>query len=123
MKTEQTYTSPLRAEQMEQTRLRILRATTDLLADPTSDELTVPLVAREARVSLRTVYRYFPTREALLDAWAEWMEESSQAHLLSYPEHAGRLAAFARELYRSFDANEALFKALLNSKAARAARE
>jgi AcrR family transcriptional regulator len=67
MKTARTYTSPLRADQMEQTRLRILRAVTDVLADPGTEEVTIPLVARRARVSLRTVYRHFPTREALFD--------------------------------------------------------
>jgi AcrR family transcriptional regulator len=49
------YESPLRAEQMEQTRLRILEATADVLADEEVDEVTVPLVAMRARVSLRTV--------------------------------------------------------------------
>ena len=70
MSTTRPYESPLRAEQMEQTRLRILRAVTDVLADPAAEEVTIPLVARRARVSLRTVYRYFPTRETLFDAWA-----------------------------------------------------
>jgi AcrR family transcriptional regulator len=123
MKTEQTYTSPLRAEQMEQTRLRILHATTELLADPMGEEITVPLVARRARVSLRTVYRYFTTREALFDAWAEWADVTFPIHFHSYPESADRLPEFAVELYRSYDASEPLVTALLNSKAARAVRE
>ena len=57
MKEARAYESPLRAEQMEQTRLRILHAVTEVLADPTAEEVTIPLVARRARVSLRTVYR------------------------------------------------------------------
>ena len=34
MSATRPYESPLRAEQMEQTRLRILEATTEVLADP-----------------------------------------------------------------------------------------
>ena len=117
------YESPLRAEQMEQTRLRILRAVTEVLADPATEEVTIPLVARRARVSLRTVYRHFPTREALFDSWAEWVDESLRIHLHSYPERADRLPEFARELYRSYDESEPLVKAMLNSKAARTVRE
>ena len=70
-----TYESPLRAEQMEQTRLRIREATADVLADEEVNEVTVPLVAMRARVSVRTVYRHFPTKEALFDEFGEWAEE------------------------------------------------
>ena len=123
MSTTRPYESPLRAEQMEQTRLRILRAFTDVLADPTAEDVTIPLVARRARVSLRTVYRYFATREALFDAWAEWVDQNLQIHLHSYPEQADRLPEFVLELYRSYDESEPVVKAMLNSKAARTVRE
>jgi AcrR family transcriptional regulator len=108
---------------MEQTRVRILRAVTEVLADPATEEVTIPLVARRGRVSLRTVYRHFPTREALFDAWAEWVDESLKIHLHSYPERADRLPEFARELYRSYDESEPVVKAMLNSNAARTVRE
>jgi AcrR family transcriptional regulator len=123
MKEARAYESPLRAEQMEQTRLRILRAVTELLADPATEEVTIPLVARRARVSLRTVYRHFPTRETLFDAWAEWVDASVTIHLHSYPDRADSLPEFAHELYRSYDESEPLVKAMLNSRAARAVRE
>ena len=122
MSTARPYESPLRAEQLEQTRLRILRAVTEVLADPAIEEVTIPLVARHALVSLRTVYRHFPTREALFDAWAEWVDESLQIHLHSYPESADRLPDFARELFRAYDESGPLVKAMLNSKAARSVR-
>lgn len=123
MSATRPYESPLRAEQVEQTRLRILRGVTDVLADPATEEVTIPLVARRARVSLRTVYRHFPTREALFDAWAEWVDESLQIHLHSYPEEAERLPEFVRELYRAYDESEPVVKAMLNSTAARTVRE
>lgn len=108
---------------MEQTRLRILRAFTDVLADPAAEDVTIPLVARRARVSLRTVYRHFPTREALFDAWADWVDQNLQIHLHSYPEQADRLPEFTRELYRSYDESEPVVEAMLNSKAGRTVRE
>lgn len=123
MKAARPYTSQLRADQVEQTRLRILEAVTEVLADPAEEEVTIPLVAARARVSLRTVYRHFPTREALFDAWAEWVDASLQIHLHSYPEDADRLAEFALELYSAYDESEPVVKAMLISKAARTVRE
>ena len=98
-------------------------ATTEVVADPASEEVTIPLVAKRARVSLRTVYRHFATREALFDAWAEWVDERLQFHLHSYPESAESWPPFARELYRSYDESASLVRAMLTSKAARAVRE
>jgi AcrR family transcriptional regulator len=123
VKATQPYTSSLRAEQMEQTRLRILGAVTEVLADPATEEVTIPLVARRARVSLRTVYRHFPTREALFDAWAAWVDNALRIHLRSYPESADRLPEFVLELYHSYDESEALIKAMLRSPAARSLRK
>jgi AcrR family transcriptional regulator len=122
MSEARAYESPLRAEQLEQTRLRILEAVTEVVADEAVEELTVPLVAERARVSLRTVYRHFPTREALIDAWSDWVSETLSIHLHSYPETPEELVEFAPGLYRSYDENEALVKAMLNSHAARSVR-
>ena len=123
MSATRPYESPLRAEQMEQTRVRILEATTDVVADPASEEVTIPLVAKRAQVSLRTVYRHFATREALFDAWAEWVDERLRIHLHSYPDSAEQLAPFAHELYRSYDESGSLVRAMLASRAGRAVRE
>ena len=122
MESTRAYTSPLRKEQMQQTRLRILEAVTRLFGDAAAEEVTIPAVARAARVSLRTVYRYFATREALIDAWAEWVDENLRIQLHSYPEDADRLPEFTRDLYRSYDESEALVKAMLGATAAREVR-
>lgn len=116
------YESRLRQEQAEQTRQRILEAVTAAVADPTVEEVTVPLVAERARVSLRTVYRHFPTRDALFDAWSDWAGGTLRIHLHSYPARAEDLVAFVPGLYRSYDENEALLTAMLTSKAARDVR-
>src|SRR3954466_3603430 len=59
------YRSPLRGEQQQQTRERILEAAIALIAEDGLAELTVPGVAERAGVSLRTVYRHFPAKDDL----------------------------------------------------------
>jgi AcrR family transcriptional regulator len=64
------YVSPLRDEQAEATRLRIVEAVARVLARGIP-ELSVPAVAREAGVSVATVYRHFPTKTDLVRGMAE----------------------------------------------------
>jgi AcrR family transcriptional regulator len=111
-----TYESPLRAEQMEQTRLRILEATASVLADEEVNEVTVPVVAMRARVSVRTVYRHFPTKEALFDAFGEWAEEHLRVVVLSYPETLEGVREMAPALYRMYDERAPLIRALLSKR-------
>lgn len=80
------------------TRDRILDAARDLLVHHLPSSLSVQEIADAAGVSHRTVYRYFPDKDALIRAVAErptdrvpelrWPE--------SYPEAAGALRAFWR---------------------------
>jgi AcrR family transcriptional regulator len=60
----------LRDEHRAATRRRILRAVVDLLADHHPAALSIPAVSTRSGVSIPTIYRYFPTKEALLDAAA-----------------------------------------------------
>jgi AcrR family transcriptional regulator len=62
--------APLREEHKAATRQRILRAVVELLAEGHPASLSVPAVAARSGVSIPTIYRYFPTKEALLDAAA-----------------------------------------------------
>jgi AcrR family transcriptional regulator len=72
------YTSPLRTEQAEGTRERILDATVRAAAASPAG-ISIPEVAREAGVSVPTIYRHFRTKRALFDA---------------VPSHLGRRAGF-----------------------------
>jgi AcrR family transcriptional regulator len=63
----------LRHEHAEQTRARILDALVELLAATGAEEVSVPEVARRSGVSLRTIYRYYPTRDDLLDGAGDWI--------------------------------------------------
>src|SRR5581483_3994795 len=65
--------SSLRDENAERTRARILDALVELLSTAAAEEISVPEVARRSGVSLRTVYRYYPTRDDLLDAASDWI--------------------------------------------------
>ena len=61
------YSSQLRAQQAEETRSRILDATIRVMAAGVGT-LSIPDVAREAGVSVPTVYRHFGSKGALLAA-------------------------------------------------------
>lgn len=58
----------LRDEHRRATRARIVEAVSALVADAHPAAISVPAVAARAGMSVATVYRYFPTKEALLDA-------------------------------------------------------
>jgi AcrR family transcriptional regulator len=108
MTVSRTYNSPLREEQMEQTREKLLEAMAELLAEESAD-VTVAMVAERARVSTRTAYRYFPTKEVLLDDFNEWMRKKfSQPPM---PTSVGQLQDTAAKLVHYFEANEQLMRA------------
>jgi AcrR family transcriptional regulator len=65
--TGRAYRSELRAEQAEATRARILDATVRVTAAGLA-YVSIPAVAREAGVSVPTVYRHFATKRDLLAA-------------------------------------------------------
>lgn len=60
-----TYRSELRAQQAEETRARILDAAIRVMAGGLA-YLSIPAVAREAGVSVPTIYRHFATKRHLL---------------------------------------------------------
>jgi AcrR family transcriptional regulator len=62
-----TYRSELRAQQAEETRARILDACGRVMARGIAT-LSIPAVAREAGVSVPTVYRHFATKQELIEA-------------------------------------------------------
>jgi AcrR family transcriptional regulator len=74
------------------------------------------VVAMRARVSVRTVYRHFPTKEALFDAFGEWSEEHLRLVLLSYPETLDEVREMAPALYRMYDERAPLIRALLSKR-------
>src|SRR5262245_18044833 len=69
------YRSHLRDERAAQTRERILDGLVQVLARNGIAELSIPLIAKEARVSIPSVYRYFPTKRDLITALDQYAHE------------------------------------------------
>jgi AcrR family transcriptional regulator len=68
-----TRAPSLREENAERTRARILDGFAALLVETDAEEISVPEVSRRSGVSLRTIYRYYPTRDDLVDAAGDWI--------------------------------------------------
>lgn len=60
------YDSAFRKSEAIKTREQFVQATRRLLRDRTREEITLADVARDAGAGLRTLFRHFPTRQALL---------------------------------------------------------
>src|SRR3954465_769661 len=60
----------LRTEQTALTKTRIIDAVFELLAEGHPAAISIPEVSRRSGVSIATIYRHFPSKEALLDATA-----------------------------------------------------
>jgi AcrR family transcriptional regulator len=69
------YRQGRREEAAQQTREKILQATADLVAEPSSRGVTIKAVAREAAVSRVTVYDHFKNKAGLLETLAWWTLE------------------------------------------------
>ncbi len=67
MNKQRDYQSPLRQEQARRTREQILDGLIQAMARGGLADLSIPAVAREAGVSVPTIYRYFHTKRELID--------------------------------------------------------
>jgi AcrR family transcriptional regulator len=104
--------SSLRDQQADLTRELIMRAFQELLQDDHPDAITYPQVAEAAGVSLRTVYRYFPTRVELLQSAAAWLAEFTEGVHWDDPRTVRDLAGVLPQMGRLFDEHTNVFRAL-----------
>jgi AcrR family transcriptional regulator len=100
----------LREQHAFATRERILGAVADLLELDDPEQLTVPAVADASGVSLRTIYRYYPTREGLLEAAGRWIGDELLKH--PYPRSLDEVADLYQAGCRDFDERPGLVRAL-----------
>jgi AcrR family transcriptional regulator len=100
----------LREQHAAATRERILSAVAELLERGAEDGLTMPDVAAASGVSLRTIYRYYPTREELLEAAGRWIGDELLKH--PYPGELDEVADLYQEGARDFDERPGLVRAL-----------
>lgn len=111
-KATSTYRSPLRAEQKEATRQRILDAAGRLMEDAELEEFSFAAIANEAGVQERTVYRHFPSKSALIEGLCAWFQERVH-YEFARTEH--ELLAKPKETFPGFAENERLVRALWSS--------
>src|SRR3954452_12846489 len=67
----------LRDRQRAEAGEQILRAVGHQLEQGPLEDLSFSEIAKDAKVGERTVYRYFPTKEALLGAFWAWMQSQA----------------------------------------------
>jgi AcrR family transcriptional regulator len=105
------YSSELREEQARNTRSRILGAVIAALAR--QQDPSVRGLAEAAGVSIPTVYRYFPTREALMDATQD--EIGERLRRPPWADTPRDYVARIPDRFAWFDRNGDLIRALLGS--------
>jgi AcrR family transcriptional regulator len=113
-------TQTLREQQAETARQQILSGVAALLEQSTVNALTMPRVAKLSGVSLRTLYRYYPTREQLLEAAGRWI--GSELLGQGYPQTLGEVADSFEAGCRQFDRHPGLVRALALSELGREVR-
>jgi AcrR family transcriptional regulator len=115
------YRSGLRAQQAEQTRDRILDATGRVMARGVAF-VSIPDVAREAGVSVPTVYRHFATKRDLFGAVYAYAVRRSGLDELVIPRSMEELLGGMRAYFQRTDSFSDLDRAAMASPAAQEVR-
>jgi AcrR family transcriptional regulator len=97
-----------------------MQALAEQLAEGGTDDFNIPKVARRAGVSVRTIYRYFPAKESLLEALAVWIND--RLVQMALPRTPEEIADNTERAWAHFEENETLMLAQLASPAGRAVR-
>jgi AcrR family transcriptional regulator len=92
----------LREEQAEATRARILEGLVRVIVSDGVGELSVPAVAKEAGVSVPTIYRHFGSKQGLVDALGEYVATKSGLGWAEFdrPTNVDEFVAMIEEMYR-----------------------
>ena len=118
-----TYSSPLRAEQAEQTTARIVQAAVDLLSEGDAADLSMAEVAGRAGVSVRTVYRSFASKDELLDGVIGWINGHLSGVIEAPPETRQDYEATTADVIVELFEIEPLLRALFATAAGRASHQ
>lgn len=118
--TARSYHSPLRAAQARETQENILQGVATWMERRPEEEFTLAGIAKLAGIERRTVFRHFPTKEALLGAFWVWINHKVTAKTL--PTSLSELLEAPRDTFARFDAEEGLIRASLHTRAGREMR-
>jgi AcrR family transcriptional regulator len=114
------YESPLRAEQAQATRERILAGVRTMFEQDPDNALGFDELATVSGVNRRTIFRHFPTKEALLEAF--WNEANASLGVRFWPESEKDLTTLPPALFASLDGIEGIVRASHASGAGRQMR-
>src|SRR5215213_1618890 len=120
-RTDRAYRSELRTEQADATRERILDAAVRVMASGLAT-ISIPAVAREAGVSVPTVYRHFGTKPALLAAVYPHLLRRARVSDVPVPASLDDLRPGVKALFGRLDAFDDLARAAMASPASEEAR-
>jgi AcrR family transcriptional regulator len=108
------YDSPLREEQAQRTRERILDAALRVISSGIAN-VSMPAIAREAGVSVATVYRHFPTKADVLAAVYPHVARQHGLDQLPDPTSLNDLRESIRRIFERVDGLDDLARAAMAS--------
>lgn len=111
------YVSPLRQQQKEATRQRILDAAGRLMADRGLEDLSFTAIAKEAGIRERTVYRHFASKSVLLEGLWGWYQQRINYGPIAETEQD--LLEKPLRTFVGFESNDKLTRALWSSRQGR----
>lgn len=109
-----SYASPLREEQARRTRERILDALVRIMAGGVT-EISMPAVAREAGVSVPTVYRHFGSKRELVAALGAYLIPRTGLMPDRPPTDLEAVAGYAGTIFRRYERMDATVRAAMAS--------
>lgn len=124
MTSNRTYQSALREAQANKTREQILAGLVRTMASGIT-EISIPAVAKEAGVSVPTVYRYFPTKRALVEALGGYLAaKAGLGQVVARPPSSPEeLAALARRMHEASEGLDDVLRAAAASELGRELRK
>ena len=81
---------------------RSVEAFLELLETSSPDGISMPAVARQAGISVRTLYRYFPTKDDLRRAASGWLDRGSRLAMEGQQLDRSNVRQFLGHLWREF---------------------
>ena len=116
------YTSDLREQQAEATRTRILEALVRTMASGLA-ALSIPAVAREAGVSIPTIYRHFGSKQGLVEALNPYVVAKGGLMPDELPETLADFGPLARRMFRNLAGMDLTLRAAMASELGQEVRQ